>query len=90
MTAGAGQRGPRSVFEWIDDDGIVTVEIAASVDGDEVGHIELTIETRPAEWDETDKVLPSIRIRTDIDGTNAIKLRDALDQAIAWGREYLS
>jgi len=84
------KRGPKQVFEWLDDDGLTTVEIAATIDVDEIGHIFLTMEQRPAEWDEGDKSLPSIRVSVDIDGTNATKVRDALDAAIAWGREYLS
>jgi DNA helicase IV len=86
----ARQQGPRRVLEWFDEDGILTIEVSASVDEDEIGHIVLTVERRPQEWDEADDVLPSLRIQTDIDGTNATKVRDALDAAIAWGREYLS
>lgn len=90
MTASGPSHGPRFLLELADDDDLYTIEITVSVDEEETGHVVLTMERRPLDWDEGDKAKPVQRVSMDFDGTNAGKIAMGLAQAVEWGREYLS
>ncbi|MCU1590051.1 MAG: hypothetical protein JWP11_1307 [Frankiales bacterium] len=82
--------GPRLVLDLAEDDSVLTVEVSVTIDGEETGHVYLTIERRPEDWDEGEKAKPVERLSADFDGTNATKIAEALLAAVAWGQEYLS